>query len=52
MKAKVLIPFTDKETKKTHKKGAVIDMTADRFNEVSRKGRYVEAYEKETVEKK
>lgn len=46
MKAKVLIPFTDKYTGKTHKKGEIInDITAERFNEITRKGRYIEAYE-------
>lgn len=46
MKAKVLIPFTDKYTGKTHKKGEIINnISADRFNEITRKGRYIEAYE-------
>ena len=45
MKAKVLIPYTDKNTGKTHKKGEIIDISADRFNEITRKGRYIEAYE-------
>ena len=45
IKAKVLIPFTDKETGKEHKKGEVVEMTAARFNEITRKGRYVELVE-------
>lgn len=46
MKAKVLIPFTDKHTGKTYKKGEIIDsISAERFNEITRKGRYIEAHE-------
>lgn len=45
MKAKVLIPFEDKKTHKKHKKGEIIEITAARFNEISLKGRYIEAYE-------
>ena len=45
MKAKVLIPFEDKVTHQKHKKGAVIDVTPARFNEITRKGRYIEAYD-------
>lgn len=45
MKAKVLIPFRDKETKKEHKKGAIIDVTAERFNEITKGGRFIEAVE-------
>ena len=56
MKAKVLIEFRDKETKVIHKKGAVIDVTPARFNEITRKGRYIEAFdeaaEKAATEKK
>lgn len=43
MKAKVLIPYTDKETGQKRKKGEVIDITANRFNEITAKGRYIEA---------
>ena len=35
MKVKVLIPFKDKETKKVHKKGDVIDITVKRVNEIT-----------------
>lgn len=50
MKAKVLIDFTDKVTGKKNKKGDIIDVTAARFNEITKKGDYIEAYEKpETV---
>lgn len=45
MKAKVLIPFYDSVAKVNRKKGEVIDVTASRFNEITRKGRYIEAYE-------
>ena len=44
MKAKVLIPFEDKETHKKYKKDDVIDVTPARFNEITRKSRYIEAY--------
>ena len=47
MKAKVLIPFEDKETHKKHKKGDVIDVTPTRFNEIRNKGRFIEAVEEE-----
>lgn len=36
MKMKVLIPFTDKETRKTYKKGDVIEVTEKRFNEIEK----------------
>ena len=45
MKAKVLIPFKDKETHKMHKKGDIIDVSPTRFNEICLKGRYIEAYD-------
>ena len=44
MKAKVLISFRDKVTKKVRKVGDIIDVTHARFNEITRKGRYVETY--------
>lgn len=44
MKAKVLISFRDKVTKKVRKAGDIIDVTPARFNEITRKGRYIEAY--------
>lgn len=47
MKVKVLIPFRDKETKKTHKKGDIIDVTAKRFNEITAKGKYIQPVEDE-----
>lgn len=43
MKAKVLIPYTDKETGQKRNKGDVINITAKRFNEITAKGRYIEA---------
>lgn len=51
MKAKVLIPFFDKNTNKKHKKGDIIEVTAARFNEITRKGRLIEAHDESTVEK-
>jgi hypothetical protein len=45
MKAKVIISFRDKETQKVHKAGDIIDVPPARFNEITRKGRYIEAYE-------
>lgn len=52
IKSKVLIPFTDKETKKQYKKGDIINLTAKRFNEIQRKGKYIEAAEEETTSDK
>jgi hypothetical protein len=51
MKAKVLIPFNDKVTGQHHEKGAVINLTAKRFNEITKKGRYIELVE-EAAERK
>ena len=47
MKAKVLIPFKDKDTKKEHKKGDIIDVTVKRFNEITAKGKYIQLVEDE-----
>lgn len=47
MKAKVLIPFTDKVTGKKHNKNDVIEVTAKRFNEITEKGRYIQVVEDE-----
>lgn len=44
MKAKVLIKFYDSEAKVVRQKGDVIDVTPARFNEITHKGRYIEAY--------
>lgn len=49
MKAKVLIPFRDKITKKEYKKDDIIDVTAKRFNEITTKGRYIELVEETTA---
>jgi hypothetical protein len=48
MKAKVLIPFRDKVTRKVRKKGAIIDVTNDRFNEISKVGKFLEPVKEET----
>lgn len=47
MKAKVLIPFKDKETKKAYKKGDIIDVTAKRFNEITSKGKFIQLVEED-----
>ena len=52
MKAKVLIPFRDKVTKKAYKKGDIIDVAADRFNEITKQGRFIQAVEEKTNETK
>lgn len=51
MKAKVLIPFRDKETGKLHKKGDIITLTSARFGEIIRKGDYIEAVEETATAK-
>ena len=45
MKAKVLISFNDKYTGKKNQPGDIIEVTAERFNEINKKGKFVEAYE-------
>lgn len=45
LKAKVLIPFYDTVAKVNRKKGDTFDVTPARFNEITRKGRYIEAFE-------
>lgn len=45
LKAKVLIPFYDTVAKVNRKKGDTFDVTPARFNEITRKGRYIEVYE-------
>ena len=57
MKARVLIKFYDSQAKVVRQKGDVIDVTPARFNEITLKGRYIEAYVEppkaaETAEKK
>lgn len=47
MKAKVLIPFKDKNTKKIYKKNDIIDVTITRFNEITAKGKYIQLVEDE-----
>lgn len=41
MKAQVIMPFTDKETKKLNKPGDVIECTKERFAEIRKSGNYV-----------
>ena len=45
MKAKVLIPFNDKYTGKEYKKDDVIDVSAKRFNEITKKGKFIQLVE-------
>ena len=51
LKVKVLYPFYDSEAKvmRTTKENNVFEVTAKRFNEICRKGRYVEVVEEETA---
>ena len=49
MKMKVLIPFTDKYTKKQYKKGDIAEVTAKRFNEINKRDKLVEAYDETTA---
>jgi hypothetical protein len=49
MKAKVLIPFRDKVTKKIYKKNEIIDVTVKRFNEIIAKGKYIQLIEENTT---
>lgn len=44
MKAKVLTDFYDSNAKVKRKKGDIIEVTPARFNEITKKGRYIEAY--------
>lgn len=50
-KAKVLIPFTDRITKKRYKKGDIITVTAERFNEISKAGNFIALVDDEKTTK-
>lgn len=52
MKAKVMIPFRDKVSKKAYKKGDIIDVTENRFNEITKQGRFIQAVAEPTNESK
>lgn len=52
IKAKVLIDFNDKYTGKKHKKGDIIEVPPERFNEIQQKGRFIEAYVEEKATSK
>jgi len=41
MKVKVVMPFKDKATKKTHNVGSIIDLDAKRVAEIQKAGRFV-----------
>lgn len=43
MRAQCRIEFFDKAAKVTRKPGEVFDITVDRFNEITLKGRYIVA---------
>ena len=45
MKARVVVAFNDKYTGKEYKAGDVVDLTAERFNEILQKGCFVKVYE-------
>lgn len=52
MKAKVMIPFRDKASKKAYKKGDIIDVTESRFNEITKQGRFIQAVQEPTTDTK
>lgn len=52
MKAKVLVRFYDTAAKKVRKAGDIIDVTPARFNEITKKGKYIEAADDEKPVKK
>lgn len=47
MKAKVLISFRDKETKKECKKGDVIEISEKRFKEIMKQGKFLALHNEE-----
>lgn len=49
MKAKVIMPFKDKETNKLYNTGDVIDCTPVRYSEIRKAGNYVEELKAEPV---
>lgn len=51
MKVKVLIPFRDKHTGKTYKKGEIIEVSAERANEIIAKGKYIQFVADEAKQK-
>ena len=51
MKAKVIIPFIDKHTGKSYKKGEIIDISPERFIEIE-KPHYIQPTESAITEKK
>lgn len=52
MKVKVVKRFVDKETRELHEYGDVIEVTEERFKEISAAGKYVEALADDTKEEK
>lgn len=51
VKVKVLLPFEDKVTHKNYVKNDIVEMSAKRFNEIRRKGNYIELAEENTSAK-
>lgn len=51
IKVKALVQFYDKAEKKKRMKDEVFDVTPERFNEIIKKGRYIEAVAEEKPEK-
>lgn len=53
IKVRILHPFKDKHTGKVHEKGATVDMTAKRINEIIRSNpKFIELVETAVAEKK
>lgn len=52
MKVKVITPFKDKVTGKTHNTGAEIEVSKERFEEIKKAGRYVVEVPEEGADKK
>lgn len=52
MKVKVVNRFVDKNTKQLHEYGEVIEVTEERFKEISAAGKYVEKIEDEEPKEK
>ena len=51
MKAKVIIDFIDKKTRKLRKKDEIIDLTEARFKEINATSKRVQAVKEETEKK-
>lgn len=47
MKAKVLIPFRDKNSMKAYDRGDIVDVTLERFNEINAIGNIIQVVDAE-----